>query len=743
MAAGIVTRLPRDDGGRRSPREGAARRRVSGDEAGCLTWVRAAPPGAEPWRSDTIDVVARTHLLGLVALAALPVACSSTVVGEGDGTQVRTFDIAVGATATLVLGDPRCVNNPPPAYGCLSGRLLESVQKAEILGDGSLTVVRSRIDDVRRRILVDVKANGPGAGTLRVDYTDRLDGAKHDELLVRALPITHVDEKVGCQFERGLPESTRYPVSRGSRVVVGLTAMNEERPLLSGSLDLVVDRGGLDPVVVVDGDEGTVVRTVEPGQQGAFTWKLAGSRTKELTFDVYDPETVGVLVTPGEHAVSVRPAVNGVPTCFYGGNGRAMTRVSDGACKLIVGDFEVDGDLPVSLARGGETFAVEGAGRCTIESRIASGPPGSTSVDGRPMPVTEKPTTGDAVGTQPIERGGTLAKRDACVRVTKISNGKCEAINAGGYFVLPDGDCIIDFDWFADPYEDDKANTNPVGVGLLAELRVGLKLKLFGLLTLKPLVPNALRVGTTALAVESLGCNNSSSYEALAIRPPSAGHHGVRFTADNAPEPLDYDVEARQVGRISYLREKLDTREALGTTSSYHFLRSELDLKLAYFDSGGAPLRGVGPVRVSTTDAAANVVLRSDAAEVFTGTAPNRVTLASPAAPKAHVLEVVDTSAVATVGGIDSPKAGSSGTVCVEPFAQAASGQRIYGKSPIRPRLSFAGGDACGMVGGVLADTTIDIGRGEICATPAVSKPATEVRIAWGSATTTWSCAPR
>lgn len=674
-----------------------------------------------------------------IAIVVLPLACTSVVEGEKEGPQIKTFDIAVGATVTLVLGDPRCQTSPPPGYGCLSGRRVDKVENAEVVGNGALTVVRQRVDDIRDRILVDVRADGPGDGMLRVDYSDRFDGVKRDEFIVRALPITHVDEHVGCQFNKEVPESHRYPVSRGSKVGVALVAMNEATPLLSGALELVADRGGLDPNVVVDDQEGGVSRTVQADRLGAFTWKLVGARQKELTFDVYDPETVGVLVTPAnDGAVTVRTAVNGVPTCFYAGTGRAMTRVSDGACKLLVGDYEVEGELPVSLARGGETFVVEGSARCTVESRVASGPPGSATVDAHPITELAVPT-GDAVGTTPLERGGTLPKREACLRVKSISNGKCEAINAGGYFVLPDGDCIIDFDWFADPYEDDKPNTSPVGVGLLTELRIGLRLQLFGLLTLKPLVPNALAFAPTALEVQRLGCDNGSNYEALALRPPSAGHHGIRFTADNAPEPLDYDVEARNVARVDYTRDKLDTRESGSVKTSLHFLRADVPLKLAYFDSGGQKLRGVGPLRVSTTDPAARVVLRGS--EVFTGTAPNRITLASPASQATHAIDVVDATAVASVGGI-APKVGASSTVCVTPFPQAASGQRIYGQSPTRPRLSFAGGDACAMVGGVFAGSVIDTGRGEICASATAGRPASEIKISWGAATATWPCQP-
>ena len=674
----------------------------------------------------------------LASFSVLPAACSSTVEGESNQPRPKSWDIAVGATVTLhVVGsDGRClVDNGPSEYVCIQeARSIRGITKAEIVGDGALTVVRSRTERFREdEMLVDVRADRPGGGRLKISYDDRLDGAKTAEFPVNALTITHVEEKIGCQFQFDA-SGHRYPISRGGKIGLALDAKHDDIRLLSGALNLVAENGGLAPTEVIDSEGELQSRTIEPGATGTFTWKLAGERPNTVVLDVYDPANVGVTVSsPDASLVSVRASVNGVPTCFYGGTDRAMTKISGGACKLIVGAYEAEGDLPVSLARGGETFLVEGSGKCTVESRIASGPPGSVTVDGK-VPEIPKVPNGDALGTTPIEKGGTLANRDTCLRVTKISNGKCEAINAGGYIVGPDGDCIVDFDWFADPYEGDTANTHPIGVGLTGELRVGLKLKLFGLVTLKPLVPNALRWDATPLEVKSLGCDNKiSNYEALSIKPAAEGHNGLHFNADNADEALDYDVESRSIGTIRYVDDEIDVKNG----ASYHFLRSDVDLKVSYKDAGGGPLRGVGPIRMSSSDPAANAVYSNT--DVYVGTAPNRITLASPAASMTHFIEAVDVTAVGSIGGV-TPKNGGRDVSCIEPFALTAAGQRIHGRSPTRPRISVTGGDACGIVGGYAASVAVDTGRGELCTATMSGRPDTAITIDWGSATTTWPC---
>jgi hypothetical protein len=673
----------------------------------------------------------------VAGLASLPIACSSTVEGQSDAPKIKTWDIAVGATVTLHVGDDgRCsIDQGPSPYVCPEARSIARITKAEIIGgDGALTVVRTRSERFREdEMLVDVRADHPGGASLKITFEDRVSGTKTAEFPVRALPITHVDEKVGCQFQFDA-SAHRYPISKESKVGLALEAKHNEVVLLSGALNLVADGGGLPPTDVVDSEGELVSRSIDPDRTGTFTWKLAGERPNTVVLDVYDPENVGVTVSsPEAHQVSVRSSVNGAPTCFYGGTHRAMTRISGGACKLIVGEYEADGDLPVSLARGGETFLVEGSGQCTVEARIASGPAGSTTLEGK-VPELVKVPSGDVLGTTPIEKGGTMKNREACLRVTKISNGKCEAINAGGYFVIPDGDCIVDFDWFADPYEGDTPNTHPVGVGLLTELRIGLRLQLFGLVTLKPLVPNALKWDSTPLEVRSLGCDNVlSNYEALAIRPAAEGHHSLHFNADNSPEPLDYDVHAKTIGSIRYVDGDIDVRNG----TSYHFLRSEVDLKVAYLDSGGGPLRGIAPVRMSSSDPAANAVYAN--LDVFTGTAPNRITLASPAAPMTHAIEAVDVTAVTTIANL-TPKPGPQDVVCVEPYPQVASGQRIHGRSPTRPRISVSGGDACGIVGGFVSFASISTGKNELCAAAVAGRPSAAITINWGSATTTWPC---
>lgn len=148
-------------------------------------------------------------------------------------------------------------------------------------------------------------------------------------------------------------------------------------------------------------------------------------------------------------------------------------------------------------------------------------------------------------------------------------------------------------------------------------------------------------------------------------------------------------------------------------------------------------MRGVGAIRMSSSDPAANAVYSNT--DVYVGNAPNRITLASPAASMTHFIEAVDATAVGSIGGV-TPKSGGRDVSCIEPFALTAAGQRIHGRSPTRPRISVTGSDACGIVSGYAASIPIDTGGNELCAATAAGRPDATITVNWGSATTTWPC---
>src|SRR5262249_12010930 len=155
-------------------------------------------------------------------------------------------------------------------------------------------------------------------------------------------------------------------------------------------------------------------------------------------------------IAPDEkkRVVTLRPAINGVTTCIYDGTARVALRTEGPSCRLALGDFEIDGDLPVSLRKGGATVdVISTGGACALNANVKSGGmgPDRATFELTPPPADNDGRAGDSIGVAAIERGGALTKLDACTRVKSISNGKCEAINAAGY-AIPDGDCFTDFE---------------------------------------------------------------------------------------------------------------------------------------------------------------------------------------------------------------------------------------------------------------------------------------------------------
>lgn len=673
-------------------------------------------------------------------------ACTSIIEGEG-APEPQGFHVAVGAEVTLTFGAPGCGTERDPTSACLTAGI-KSVSPPALASSGAFTIVSSSVEP-NNSVRVTLRANVIGTDVLSVPHAGAPDGSTKDEFILRSRAITHVVEKVGCQWSDPPPPSRRYAVTTGSAFSVALTAMAETKPLLSGALELVTSRGGLEPL---DPPKGTATRRVQaPSTPGSVVWTLAGATSTPLTFDFYDAAAVGVDVgSTSKETITVRPALNGAPACIYQGNGRALVRVAEGACKLLLGDYEVEGDLPVTLKNGGATFAVAGTGSCTIEGRSKGG--GADRVTfAADATAREERGSGDPIGTTPRDVGGALPKRDTCSRSGKISNGKCEAITLPvPPFVLPDGDCFSDIDWKVDHLDGSSSTPGtgdegklkagaPVGVGLLTELRVNLELQVITVGVTK-LIPNNLKFGTSALEVQSLGCDRSS-YEALSVRAPAAGSHKLHLTAENALEPFDYTVQARPVARVAYLGEPTDAHPSGDVLTSRYFVGSKVPIELRHTDSGGAPLAGVAPYRVSgTIEPSGDGSATARPGSVFTGRVPNKITLASAAAPSSHVIEVVDIAAATEVVGLlpqEVKKVGDE--VCVEPLV-LGNGQVIHGTPPARPRVSFAGGEACAAKGGEAPWAPLIATGRRLCLVADPSAPRTDVRIALGSAGSPWAC---
>lgn len=669
-----------------------------------------------------------------LGLPSLICACSSTIDGEGEVDRTHKFDIAVGAEVTLTFQRGACDSEAKSTQLSTNGCLTESPNalKGVSLGtNGTFTVLESKLER-SNEIVVKVRAERAGDAVLYIDHKSFIGKDVREKYLLRSHTITDVDAQIICQWPD--PPSRHYPVTQNAAFTVKLTAMDEATPLLSGALELIADRGGVE---LLDEPRQDGRRVRAPAAFGTYTWKVVGTKARPVTFDVYDPANVAVDVATSDQGVTVRPAINGVPACLYEGNARANVSVVQGACSLLLGDFEVEGALPVSFSNGGATLALAGNGSCTVEGSMKTGSTDRVTLDVKNVPKPIDPKSGQAIGSEMVEIGGKLNPIGECKRVTKVGNGKCEAINAAG-FVLPDGDCFSDWDWLLEHYDGPGGAQGPifkkpVGVGLVSDLHVSVEFTVL-LVGVSTLSPNNLGFGAVpppGLELTRNGCSGTK-YESLGIRAKEPGLHKLGLVADNAPGPRVYDIDARTITSMTYLKEATDTRAVGTATTSKFFIGNSVALQPKYM-GGAVLLGGIAPVKITGSDGAALATVSTD---IFTGTKPSSITLASTVVPQTHVLDVVDASAITEIGGVGPQETTPRGVErCIEPLPKAA-GQRIHGTAPVRGRIAFAG-DACA-AGGIVPWTTV-VEQGKVCLI-ADGPAKSDVRVTWGSASGVWAC---
>jgi hypothetical protein len=668
---------------------------------------------------------------------ALVAGCSSTIEGTGGPAgPPDAFFVAVGAEVTLTFkrGCAQANDGEPKREGCLE-EPIDSLAGVSLSNSGPFVVLGSELARTGE-VTVRLRANAPGDATLKIDQNTLIRGPASSSFLVSAREITDVREHVNCQWPD--PPSRRYPIARGSTWTTKLTAMNETTPLLSGAMELVLDRGGLE--ILDEPKDGSVRRVQTPDAPGTHVWRVAGTRATPITFDVFDPQNVSVDVSETGRGIAVRPAIGGVPICINAGNGRAAVRVVDGTCSIHAGVFDVEGDMPVSFTRGGATIEIGGTGACTVEAAMTAGGTGSDriTVQVPTDPLSAVKPTGNPLSATPTEIGGVIARHGACTRVSKIGNGKCEAINAGGY-VLPDGDCFSSWHWKINHIDGDGTvieNNGPLGVGLSTELRLSLEFSVL-LIGVARFSPNNLRfepAPPAPLVIDRIGCDGTS-YEALGVKVTAEGAHLLRWVADNAPGPDDYTFDARPISRITYLEAQSEALVVGPTSRTKYFAGSEADLAIKYLDAGGRALRGVAPFRASASDPSALLAGK----RLYVGRAPNTISLSSAVAASEQVIDVIDTPAVDAIAGFGTNDVKSVlEERCIDPFPRSG-GVRVYGKSPTRPKVSFEG---TGCAFGPRSPWAGLDPRGQLCLA-FEGTGTTSVRMTWGQGSGTWVCAAR
>jgi hypothetical protein len=662
-----------------------------------------------------------------VCLAFLP-ACSSgsdpSDPEEGEESELQVISVAVGAEVTLELGDYLC--NRGLDRACLGGRPT-FLRDVSLTGSGPFELVGSELTENQARhdaIMVTVRALEPGETTLVVEFDSRRDGSLRTEFVLRALEVTHVDAHVRCQSEVADRES--YPVTTGSDFIVVMTAMADETPLAHGTLPLM---RGADAFAFHGVSLASEHAVTAPDEPGRYPWSFIGEQSTKMDFVVYDPADLVLRITREEESgVTVGRVVDDEPICVHQGEVRAYISVGEGSCLPAVNGFEFPDGIPVDLGEGDARIELTGRGECTVSAEMDG--VGAFDLKLRvdnPPAAPEVPEHGDPIGVEALEVGGRLDRRESCIRVTNLTDGTCEIINVNGLLV-PEPDCLMEWDWEIEHHDGTGSDSTgqiedePVGVGLFTELQIGIRYKLL-IVPFMSYPPNSLVHVITpdsGLVLDSLGCVRAS-YEVLSVRAEEAGEYELSFTADNAYDAGEFAVSVLDIDSIRFTEDDDEVLRVPEGTRVAYFVGSEIRTAQTYLDASGTPLRGVAPTTIASDSDDAEASIQGP--RLFTGTRPHLITVSSEATPLIQLIDVVDETAIAGIGGF-SPEEGRPGEeICITPHPTGENGTRIHGQSPVRPQVTLVGdalvvqtrflvpGELC-LVGFATGETTVGLGWG-------------------------------
>ena len=667
--------------------------------------------------ADNVVVTRRTHgtprrwgpWVAALALAG----CGGS--GGGGGDTSATIWIAVDADVILPIG---IIDNPPASL------------KDVTVDSSTFTVGTPQL--LFQQVEVPLRASQPGDATLVIDYVDDHGVPHTKKVALHAAKITVTTVDVQCSDSGGARDA--YTFSPGAAFTFIAQAFADDKPLLSGTLDLVQQNGfTIAPPTGVDREQRMATA---PLQTGAYAWQLAGSGS--VTFVVYDASALTLTLTGSQDPTSrittltVGLGAGGQPVCVHDHDDRITVTVTAGSCRPAMSGAEVDGPMPVNARDGAPTFQLLGSGACTVEARLDGGGSVTDTFNVEPEMLPPPETAGMALSQAGVQDGTDLPVGSACAAAP--IDGNCDG--KPDTTPVSDPDCVANSDWSLQLF-DGTADMNTlvsgdlVGVGLTTVL--SLEIIAYGLRTVGP--PENLRTVNTpanSLQITDLACDGAG-YQHLALIPQAPGQANLELHADNLPDVGAFAMEARAIARTAFDTSDRETGVPTPDPVVDYFVRSWASLGVHYEAADGSRLRGYAPVLVSSDTAAAGGLLdTTPILSLYSGGAPQTITVASPRVGAMQTIRVRDAGTIAGIGGFADATAARGETVCVDMYPTEAGGRRIFGRAPVRPVLTLTGN---ALVMGPNAGCPTGV------ALEAFAAGTTGVAFAWGagSATHTWT----
>jgi len=595
--------------------------------------------------------------------------------GGGGGDTSATMWIAVDADVMLEIG---FVNTPPASL------------KEVSVNSPNFTVGTPQL--LFQLVDVPVRASQPGDAVLSIDYVDDHGMPHTRKVALHAAKITATTVDIQCRDSSDARDA--YTFSPGAPFSFIAQAFADGMPLLSGTLELVQQNGfTLAPPTGQDREQRAATA---PLQTGAYAWQLAGSGS--ATFVVYDASALTLTLSASQDPASritsltVALGAGGEPVCVHDHDDRITITVTAGSCRPAMSGVEVAGPMPVNARDGNPTFQLLGSGACTVEARIEGGGSATDTFNVEPEMLPPPETTGMALSPAGVQVGTDLPMGTACADspTDRDCDGKPDTTP------VSDADCFANSAWSLQLF-DGTANMNSlvsgdlIGVGLTTEL--SLEIISSGVRIVGP--PQNLRIVNTpanSLQITDLACDGAG-YQHMALVPQAPGTASLELHADNLAGVGAFTMEARAIARTAFDTSDRETGVPTPDPIVDYFIRSWASLGVHYEAADGTRLNGYAPVLVSSDAASAGGLLdTTPILSLYSGSAPQTITVASPRIGSMQTIRVRDASTIAGIGGGFADATVAHGdTVCVDMYPTETGGRRIYGRAPSRPVLTLTG----------------------------------------------------
>lgn len=522
---------------------------------------------------------------------------------------------------------------------------------------------------------------------------------------------------------------SRNSIPIGAEVRVGGSAYDaNDNRLDIDDLNVVKDAAAFE---LVDAKENTWRAPQTPGR---YEWRLLGKNSKRFEWVVYDPASSRPRLEVATRTSSERAGVSvalaptfeeqAIDVCLLPNEWYVDLEVVDGECYPAVGGVAFD-KLSLRVASERDTFWVAGSGNCRVRASSPSGTSVETSLnaDIQPEPFydldyVELEDEGIELDLRPKLSVVTDRLLAACPNDSPIHS---PSLNCPSGFHSNRG-CIERTHWKIDYVRlGPAASYAGVGVGLLAELEVYLRIEHAGLFDEDvTMLPNFLDFTPQSSQLETRDLSCTQNKHVFQVTPLSAGEHAIELSArDTTHGGHTHTVKAIDVARSALTATPvIDVVEAVedlvsgetanaerlpnaveqtATASVRHSFAGELGAyRLTYFDAKDRPLRGVGPVVIEKSEENADVRVARlpdrSGFGVFVGANPTVVSVTSPYAPDAHRLYVEDAQSINAIAGLELPRLTVGQVYCVELHPLADDGLLITGRAPMPPVVTGSHG---------------------------------------------------